>query len=134
MRWFYLKFVRPFAIKLVAFPIKISRVYIRLMSIIHPFYRNIILDEVYTMDDLTTTVNHLSKKGLDVHMEFYTPNQICAMRADRFSTKEPETLCWIDEYGTQGSTLFDVGANIGQYSIYHSMINNGYSVGFEPSF
>ena len=32
------------------------------------------------------------------------------------------------------ATLFDIGANIGLYSIYHNKINNGKCIAFEPSF
>ena len=38
-------------------------------------------------------------------------------RVDTFSTKEPETLAWIDSF-PRGSTFVDVGANIGLYSVY----------------
>jgi FkbM family methyltransferase len=40
------------------------------------------------------------------------------MRATTYETKEPETLDWIDEYLSAGSVLFDIGANIGVYSLY----------------
>ena len=40
-----------------------------------------------------------------------------AWRLRTFFTKEPETLDWIDTFH-QGDVLFDVGANIGLYSIY----------------
>ena len=33
-----------------------------------------------------------------------------------------------------GGILFDIGANIGIYSIFHSLLNEGKSVSFEPSF
>ena len=67
-------------------------------------------------------------------MQFYTPNALCAFRAETFSTKEPETLEWIEEFGANGAVLFDIGANIGLYSIYHSVLNKGNVIAFEPSF
>ena len=36
--------------------------------------------------------------------------------------------------GRGGRILFDIGANIGIYSIFHSLLNKGKSVSFEPSF
>ncbi len=38
-------------------------------------------------------------------------------RAETFWTKEPETLAWIESF-EPGSYFMDVGANIGQYSLY----------------
>lgn len=39
------------------------------------------------------------------------------MRTDTFSTKEPETLAWIDGFD-DNRNLLDIGANIGVYSLY----------------
>ena len=36
--------------------------------------------------------------------KFSTPSKLCKMRADTFSTKEPETLDWIDSFA-EGSIL-----------------------------
>jgi len=38
-------------------------------------------------------------------------------RAKTFESKEPETIVWIESF-SNGQTLFDVGANIGIYSLY----------------
>jgi FkbM family methyltransferase len=133
MRWFYLKILKPVAVYLVELPLIISRIYVSSISTLHPFFRNVLLDKTDPVDDLMTVVSHKSNNGQEIKLKFYIPNPMCAMRADRFSTKEPETLKWIEEYGTNGSVLFDIGANIGQYSIYHSLLNNGNSVAFEPS-
>ncbi len=64
---------------------------------------------------------------------FYTPNYLARYRADTFSTKEPETLEWIDEYAPDGGVFFDIGANVGLYSIYHAKTKNGLTFSFEPS-
>jgi FkbM family methyltransferase len=51
-------------------------------------------------------------------------------RADTFLTKEPETLAWIDDMLT-GEVLYDVGANVGLYSLY--AVSRGIMVvAFEP--
>lgn len=39
-------------------------------------------------------------------------------RAKSFSRKEPDTLDWLDGIVKEGGVLYDVGANIGQYSLY----------------
>ena len=52
-----------------------------------------------------------------VKLFFYTPNRLCYWRVKTFSTKEPETLEWIDSF--KNNTIFwDVGANVGIYSCY----------------
>ena len=61
----------------------------------------------------------------------YTPNQICNFRHSTFSIKEPEMLEWIDEYG--GGVFYDIGANIGIYSLYYAKMKEGSVLSFEPS-
>ena len=53
----------------------------------------------------------------DIKMQFAVPNHLNQYRVDTFSIKEPETLNWIDSLPEE-SELWDVGANIGLYSIY----------------
>jgi FkbM family methyltransferase len=61
----------------------------------------------------------------------YTPNQICNFRHSTFSTKEPEMLEWIEEYGD--GVFFDIGANIGIYSLFYAQTKQGSVYSFEPS-
>lgn len=49
-------------------------------------------------------------------MRFYTPNQHCAWRIQSLYTKEPDTIAWIRGM-KPGELFFDIGANIGQYSV-----------------
>ena len=67
-----------------------------------------------------------------IRFKLYTPNTICAMRYNTFSSKEPEMLEWIDEYGGEG-TFYDIGANIGIYSLYFAKSKTGSVYSFEPS-
>ena len=48
---------------------------------------------------------------------FSCPNNIVRWRAETYFTKEPGTIQWMDTF-KPGDVLFDVGANIGLYSIY----------------
>jgi FkbM family methyltransferase len=62
---------------------------------------------------------------------FAIPNILCVYRADTFSSKEPETLDWIDTI-EPGSIFWDIGANVGLYSVYAA--KKGCKVyAFEPS-
>ena len=46
-----------------------------------------------------------------------TPNMLCYRRAETLYTKEPETIRWMETF-TEGEILWDIGANIGLYSLY----------------
>lgn len=65
-------------------------------------------------------------------LTIHTPNAVCRFRARTYLDKEPETLAWIDEFGG-GGAFFDVGANVGLYSIYYARRHVGRVFAFEPS-
>ncbi len=65
-------------------------------------------------------------------LRFAAPNALCDWRAQTFSTKEPETLAWIDTL-PEGSVLWDVGANIGLYAVYAAKRRQCRVWAFEPS-
>lgn len=67
-----------------------------------------------------------------VRMSFTAPNTLCDWRVSTFSLKEPETLQWIDSI-PEGSVLWDVGANVGLYSVYAAKKKNCRVYSFEPS-
>jgi len=77
-------------------------------------------------------VNHKSSKNKNVFLQFGAPNEICKFRALSFSSKESETLEWIDKYGGEGA-FFDVGSNIGIFSLYFAKCYNKNVYAFEPS-
>jgi FkbM family methyltransferase len=80
---------------------------------------------------LTKTIFHPSSSG-GLKIQLFTPNMVCRARANTFSTKEPETLEWIDKHGGDG-VLFDIGANVGLYSIYYAASKKSNVYAFEPS-
>lgn len=67
-----------------------------------------------------------------VSLRFAVPNRINRFRAKTFASKEPETLDWIDQL-PEGCTLWDVGANVGLYSIYAARKKGCQVIAFEPS-
>jgi FkbM family methyltransferase len=67
-----------------------------------------------------------------ISLTFSTPNALNQYRADTFSTKEPETLEWIDAIPS-GSILWDIGANVGLYSCYAAKKRGCRVFAFEPS-
>ena len=66
------------------------------------------------------------------NFKFSTPNKLNYFRAQTFSTKEPETLDWIDTI-PRGNIFWDIGANIGSYSIYAAKKRDCRVYAFEPS-
>ncbi len=74
-------------------------------------------------------------KILDKMITFFIPNQLVNWRVDTFFSKEPETLKWIDGFKTKEKIIFwDIGSNIGLYSIYASLKHkNAKVISFEPS-
>ena len=66
---------------------------------------------------------------------FFIPNAMTKWRVDTLFTKEPETLEWINNFNKKNRIIFwDIGANIGLYSIYNSLRNiNSQTISFEPS-
>ena len=113
-------------------PLRLAATYARHLSSRWPSAGFIWMDLMYPqIRDEVTRVAH--RKGeTEVVMSFHTPNAVCRYRADTFSTKEPETLEWIDRYGGEGA-FYDIGANVGLYSIYYAMTQPGTVYAFEPS-
>jgi FkbM family methyltransferase len=82
---------------------------------------------------IRTNMEHVvTVKHGETQLQFAAPNSLCRWRAETFSSKEPETLEWIDTLPT-GSILWDVGANIGLYSVYAAKTRGCRVWAFEPS-
>ena len=61
------------------------------------------------------------------------PTELARWRAETLLEKEPETLEWIDRF-EEGDVFWDVGANIGVYSLYAAAAGRaGRVLAFEPS-
>ena len=71
-------------------------------------------------------------KVRNIDFFFINKNLITNYRIDTFLTKEPETIKWIDSFKLN-SNFWDIGANIGLYSIYSAKTKGCNVVSFEPS-
>ena len=68
-------------------------------------------------------------------INFFVPNHLINWRLQTYFTKEPDTLKWIDSFEKKENMIFwDIGANIGLYSIYSYLRNpKSTTIAFEPS-
>lgn len=75
---------------------------------------------------------HLDVRHGGVAMSFTSPNALTRYRSESFSNKEPDTLTWLEGIPND-AVLWDVGANVGLYSIYAAKKINSRVFAFEPS-
>jgi FkbM family methyltransferase len=54
--------------------------------------------------------------------KFYCPNNMSLWRAKTLFTKEPDTIEWINGF-LKNDIMYDIGANVGMYSIYAAAKN-----------
>lgn len=59
-------------------------------------------------------------------------SEVELFRYQTYATKEPETLDWIDHYIGKNDVLYDIGANIGLYSLYAAKARGCSVLAFEP--
>lgn len=60
-----------------------------------------------------------------------TPSRFCVWRALGYFDKEPETITWIAGI-PEGGVLFDVGANVGLYTLWAALTRRAQVFSFEP--
>tara|TARA_Y100000816_G_C26076520_1_gene566746 strand:+ start:326 stop:1186 length:861 start_codon:yes stop_codon:yes gene_type:complete len=87
----------------------------------------------FIQNDAYQTKNIKGKK-----ISFFCPNHLILFRIETFYSKEPETISWIESFRKQKNKkiiFWDIGANIGVYSIYSSIFhkNKIEITSFEPS-
>ena len=64
-------------------------------------------------------------------MIFDANEDLHLVRAELIASKEPETIEWIDSFA-DSAVLFDIGANIGVFSLYAALHRNCDVYAFEP--
>ena len=65
-------------------------------------------------------------------IKFYCPGRVPLWRAKSMLTKDPDTIEWIDGFESD-CVFWDIGANIGIYSLYAALKLNIKVLAFEPS-
>ncbi len=76
---------------------------------------------------------YLKKNISNKKISFFTPSELIKWRVKTILDKEPETISWINEF-KERSIFWDIGANVGLYSIYAASKRERIKVfSFEPS-
>ena len=108
---------------------KLSKIIIKLLFLINKFLINLFNKKnflVFFKDELEkkTIFKHFV---LNKEIKFFCPNQTCYWRYNSWITREPYTIEWINNFKKDSSIFWDIGANIGQFSLYaslrHPMLN-----------
>jgi FkbM family methyltransferase len=85
-------------------------------------------DDVFTNESASLIYTADTKRG---PIKFYCIGEIPLRRAKRALTKEPGTIAWVDTFG-ENDVLWDIGANVGVYSLYAAINGKIKVLAFEP--
>ena len=73
-------------------------------------------------------------KILNKNLVFFTPNNLTKWLVNTMLTKETETINWINSFKKKKIIFWDIGANLGLYSIYAAIKHKNILIySFEPS-
>jgi FkbM family methyltransferase len=81
------------------------------------------------VEGLTPVITTKTKNGI---LHFFCPGRLPIHRAETLLTKEPETIEWIDGF-EENSVFWDIGANVGTYSLYAGLKKEVEVLAFEPA-
>lgn len=80
---------------------------------------------------------HFMQERLDLTLDvegirFWCATPLPFLRANTLMSKEPETIAWIDAHFRSGDVFYDIGANVGVFSLYAAKKMNCRVLAFEP--
>ena len=94
-------------------------------SIIFYLFKRKIFHYIY---ELLRSVSYTKINVKKKIVSFFAPNSLIQWRVNTFYSKEPETLEWIDNFSKSNIIFWDIGANIGLYSIYAALKHKNIAV------
>lgn len=78
-------------------------------------------------------VIHFQFRGEPIYLKIYEPADLLTINVLKHNTfSEHEELEVLSHYIKQGSVIVDVGANVGNHTVYFAKILKGYVYSFEP--
>lgn len=92
----------------------LKKIVLALISLVGVFFRKANRVNVRVLEQMDPRSLVETKHG---PLVLSSPTALCLWRARTLFTKEPDTIGWIDSL-PEGDLFFDVGANIGLYSLY----------------
>jgi hypothetical protein len=91
-------------------------------------------DFLLKLKDFYESKCYTAIKILKKNFIFFTPNDLTKWLVNATLTKEPETINWIDNFKKKKIIFWDIGANLGLYSIYAAIKHKNILIySFEPS-
>jgi len=119
----WLRFILTFYLKFLSF---VLYLFVQLIEVLPRGRRvsTLFLEKVWNRTEQVET-----SKG---PIYFAAPDWLSKYRANSIYQKEPETIAFLNSL-TKESVLWDVGANIGIYSIYAGKVTGARVYAFEPS-
>jgi|APSaa5957512622_1039677.scaffolds.fasta_scaffold65391_1 FkbM family methyltransferase len=109
---------------------KILKIYVKFF--LFPFL--IFFKKKRVIDKIIDIIKKIKPQEIEVDgIVFSTDEGKIAGRGLALKSKEPDTIYWIDHYINNDEVLYDIGANIGVFSLYAAHnINNIKVYSFEP--
>ena len=94
--------------------------------------------DTFWQESMQKSIDKNASKNIKIstnkEIKFYCPSKIASYRVKTLFSKEPDTIKWLDEFGSEDKILYDIGANIGIYTIYYAKKFGSKVYAFEPSF
>jgi FkbM family methyltransferase len=91
-----------------------------------------------TADDRAATIDRLTKDSIAATeigsgaLKFYAPSPLLRARAAAVTTKEPDTIAWLNGLSAN-DVLWDIGSNIGVFALYAAAERRVRVIALEPS-
>jgi len=93
--------------------------------------RPILTRDVRLFEHLYFEMNYIEITFDGGSLKFVDTNRLSKKRVDGLFKKEPTTILWMDSFKPD-EVMFDVGANVGMYSVYAGKISGARVFSFEP--
>lgn len=91
----------------------------------------------YYLYDYLRSDSYYQVESGDFKIKLFTPSSVSRSRAEKFFSKEPDTIEWINRFCLENNKkiiFWDIGSNIGTFSIYAGKKHNDIEIyAFEPS-